>query len=101
MLQHGLLDNGRSWLINKDEDSLALQLADAGYDVWMMNSRGTIDSNEHVDPHKNSVYKVKSDFWKFSWDSMAEYDVPANLKFILSRSKFDKVHYVGHSQGCT
>lgn len=39
ILQHGLLDSFLAFLLN-GKDSIAFRLADAGYDVWLNNSRG-------------------------------------------------------------
>ena len=41
VLVHGLGQNMMQWVINSPEKSQALILANAGYDVWMPNSRGT------------------------------------------------------------
>lgn len=101
MLQHGLFDNSRSWLVIDRQDNLAFQLAELGYDVWITNSRGNIESFEHLDPETHSVFSWGSDFWKFSFDHMAEYDVPSNIDYILKHTNQKKIHYVGHSQGTT
>ncbi|KAL0450788.1 UNVERIFIED_CONTAM: Triacylglycerol lipase 2 [Sesamum latifolium] len=48
LLQHGLLVDGMSWLMNPPEESLALILADNGFDVWISNVRGTQFSRRHL-----------------------------------------------------
>lgn len=97
MLQHGLLDDSYTWLALKD-NSLANLLLEEGYDVWLTNSRGNIFSKQHVDPsHDRS--KERSPFWNFSFDEMAEFDLVANINFILNFTKREKLIYIGHSQG--
>jgi pimeloyl-ACP methyl ester carboxylesterase len=34
-------------------------------------------------------------------DEMAEYDIPAFIDAILAKTGYDRISYVGHSQGCT
>lgn len=34
-----------------------------------------------------------------SWDEMARYDLPAMLKFVVSKTSQPSLYYVGHSQG--
>jgi hypothetical protein len=36
-------------------------------------------------------------FWDWTWDQLADYDLPAVLEFVYNRTGGMKVHYVGHS----
>lgn len=72
-------------------------MANAGYDVWIGNARGSQFSNEHtfLDPNNSPEY------WNFSFHEIGKYDLPANIDFALKTINQTKIHYVGHSQGCT
>lgn len=59
-LQHGLLDSSYTWVNNYADQSLAYLLADAGWDVWMGNSRGNTWSKAHV-----SLPVDSKKFWDF------------------------------------
>lgn len=69
-------------------------LANAGYDIWLGNSRGNKHSRKHTkyNPDKDAA------FWEFSFQHMADYDLPAVFKYINNVTG-QKVHYIGHSQG--
>ncbi|KZS21232.1 Lipase-like protein [Daphnia magna] len=95
-LQHGLLCSSADWLISPSDRSLAFILADRGYDVWLGNARGNIYSRKHKTLNQN-----KDAYWNFSWDEMGKFDIPAVLDFILSKTKRDKLIYIGHSMGCS
>lgn len=74
-------------------------LADAGYDVWLGNARGTEPSRAHVRLHPNGFGQKK--FWSFSWHEIGIYDLPAIIDHILSKTKQKKINYLGYSQGST
>jgi pimeloyl-ACP methyl ester carboxylesterase len=39
------------------------------------------------------------DYWDFSWDEMAAYDMPACIDAVLNRTASSSLIWVGHSQG--
>lgn len=75
---------------------LAYILADAGYDVWLPNARGTRYSRNHIRLDPDSAK-----FWDFSWHEIGVYDVPTMIDYALSQTKQEKLFYIGHSQGNT
>ena len=94
IMQHGLLDGGFTFLILA-EDSLPKKLCDEGYVVYLPYIRGTQFSRTHLDYDSS----LNSKYWEFSFDHFAQYDVPANIKFVKQRDNVEKVYYIGHSQG--
>ncbi|KAH8382221.1 hypothetical protein KR009_002449 [Drosophila setifemur] len=98
-LQHGLTSCSDAWILQGPDDSLPYLLADAGYDVWLGNARGTSYSRNHT-----TLSTLNSHFWEFSWHEIGIYDIPAIIDYALATENGqgqDGIHYVGHSQGTT
>ena len=82
-LQHGLVDSSDGWIVNSQpsEDlAPAFYFANRGFDVWLGNMRGNYYSREH---HKYDHEKDK-EYWNFSFDEMAKYDLTAAFQYIYS-----------------
>ena len=94
LLQHGLLDSADNWVINGDTGSLAFVLANAGYDVWLSNSRGNKYSRLHTIFTPDDAV-----FWNYGYQEMGKFDIKANIDYILKVTNQAKLTYVGHSQG--
>ncbi|CAH2226511.1 jg21333, partial [Pararge aegeria aegeria] len=95
LLVHGIGDSSDSWLVLGPKYSLAYQLADAGFDVWIFNARGNRYCKEHI---KKIPQRV---FWDFSYEEIGSLDVPATIDYVLSETQYSKLSYVGFSQGTT
>jgi len=78
LLFHGLLDSSFTWILNYPTQSLAYMLADAGFDVWLGNTRGNVYSKAHT-----HLRPDQKEFWQFTFDQFAEIDVPDIIDFIL------------------
>jgi len=91
--QHGIFDSADGFMC-LGQDSLAFKLADAGYDVWMVNSRGNRHSlnNRYMDTND-------ADFWDFSFQEIAQFDLPASIHFVLKLTGQKQVSFIGHSLG--
>ncbi|KAL2996011.1 hypothetical protein AAZX31_10G250000 [Glycine max] len=88
-----LAEAGDAWFLNTPEQSLGFILADHGFDVWVGNVRGTRWSHGHI-----SLLEKKKQFWDWSWQELALYDVAEMINYINSVTN-SKIFVVGHSQG--
>ncbi|KDP46299.1 hypothetical protein JCGZ_10139 [Jatropha curcas] len=93
LIQHGVLVDGTTWLLNSPEENLPMILADKGFDVWIANTRGTRFSRRHT-----RLVADQPEFWNWSWDELVTYDLPAVFDHIYVHS-YQKIHYIGHSLG--
>lgn len=95
LLVHGIADSSDSWLVLGPENSLAFLLADVGFDVWLINSRGNKYSKKNV----KSTPKEK--FWRFTFEEIGTKDLPATIDYVLNKTREEKLTYIGFSQGTT
>ena len=96
-VQHGLLCSSADWVVSDPAKGLGYILADAGYDVWLGNFRGTKYSRSHcqLDPDKHLA------FWRFSLHELGVKDLAAMISNIVKISGRKKISFIGHSMGTT
>ena len=96
ILAHGLDEISDIWILNRGEKALGLLLANLGFDVWLLNSRGSAYSRQHAE------FEVhQEELWDFSFQEMAEFDVPAMLRYVARQTGEKRMAAIGHSQGST
>lgn len=102
VLCHGLGLNGTFWTIT--DDHLPAQLAARGYDVFIVDLRGSGESarvgkvgaiNAHL--RETPFLELGEGLWNV--DEMAFYDVPAVLDYVQHQTGHVQVNWVGHSLG--
>lgn len=93
---HGLECSSSAFVVSGPNVSLAYELSDRGYDVYIGNARGNTYSRKH-----RKLMPSDPNFWLFDWHEIALYDLPAMIDFALYKSKAKKLKYFGHSQGGT
>ncbi|KAH7939593.1 hypothetical protein HPB52_014763 [Rhipicephalus sanguineus] len=96
LLVHGLLSSAVEWVINYPHQSLGFLLADAGYDVWLGNYRGTPYSRGHREYSDSD-----SRYWDFRLDEIGLLDLPALVDYVLAITGWPQLFLVGFSQGNT
>ncbi|KAL1480798.1 hypothetical protein MTO96_050744 [Rhipicephalus appendiculatus] len=94
ILVHGFLSSAVEWVINYPHQSLGFLLADAGYDVWLANLRGTPYARQHL-----QLTEKDTEYWNFGLDEVGLYDIPALVDYVLAWTGWSELFYVGFSQG--
>lgn len=79
LMGHGLGGSSDTFIRNSEERSLAYVLAKQGHDVFIMNSRGNYYSQKH-----KSLSRESDEYWNFSYEDMAKYDLPAVASYIFN-----------------
>ncbi|KAF2885018.1 hypothetical protein ILUMI_21134 [Ignelater luminosus] len=97
LLVHGLFRSSQDWVFMGAERGLAYLLADRGYDVWLMNVRGSVYSKKHLTMNPDLDPK----FWAFSWHEVGLYDLPTAFELIRNVTKRERFCYIGVSEGTT
>ncbi|XP_070851624.1 lipase 3 [Drosophila suzukii] len=95
-LQHGLLLASDGFLVTGPRTGLPFMLADACFDVWLSNCRGTRYSRRHT-----TLKATQKEFWQFSFHEMGMQDLPAQIDYVLATTNQSALHFVCYSQGCT
>ncbi len=96
LLHHGVTLASNCFTCLDPESSMAFYLADAGFDVWMANTRGNTYSRG------NRNYRSSDNgYWYSSLDELALIDLPTQIDFVLGKTGHGSLAFVGHSQGCT
>eukprot|EP00727_Mastigamoeba_balamuthi_P010336 m51a1_g5925 putative lysosomal acid lipase cholesteryl ester hydrolase-like (383) ;mRNA; f:68861-70297 len=97
VVMHALLCSSDEFLLDSAEASLGYVLADAGFDVWLLNKRGNTYSKRHT-----SLSPDSREFWEYTWDEVGLIDIPEQIDFVLRHTPgYSTVGYVGHSEGTT
>lgn len=86
--------------MNHAEKSPAFLASRAGYDVWLVNSRGSAPSRHHItlDPDDK---RDRHQYWDFDWEDMGQEDLPAIFNYIIKVTKQQKIAFIGHQEGTT
>ncbi|XP_060097267.1 lipase member M-like [Heteronotia binoei] len=92
----GILTSTATWVLNTPNNSLGFVLADAGFDVWLANNRGSRWCKKHL-----RLSMDQEEFWDFSFHEMGMNDLPAIINFILAKTGQQQIFYIGYSQSAT
>ncbi|XP_003424407.1 lipase 3 [Nasonia vitripennis] len=93
---HGLLAASDIWVLRGPDEDLAFMMVDAGYDVWLLNTRGNFYSRRH-----KKIVPKEEKFWRFSWHEFGVYDTASAIDHILRTTGQERVSLIGHSMGTT
>ncbi|XP_021707072.1 lipase 3 [Aedes aegypti] len=94
LLQHGIMHSSSDWLVLGPGRSIAYQLVDLGYDVWLANSRSTMNSHQH-----EKFCTCSKEFWDYSWHEQGFYDLPAMIDTVLNETQQQRLRLLVYSEG--
>lgn len=94
LLGHGIAQNAIAWTDLGNSGSVAYNLADQGYDVWVANFRGNRYANTHI-----KYTTSDSEFWDYCSDDRGLSDLPAIVDKVLEITGAPKLNYIGVSEG--
>lgn len=98
LLQHGLLSSSGSYL-SPGLRSIAVQLLNNGFDVWLGNNRGGFEP-VHLTLSGNLMHNET--YWDWDIRELAYMDLPCLIDgVLLHKTSFKKLTLIGHLQGCT
>lgn len=82
LLLHGLMMDSEVFVCSQ-KSSLAYFLYSEGLDVWIGNNRGNRYSHKHL-----KLSPSDKEYWNFSMDEFARYDVPSFINHVSSSLLF-------------
>lgn len=102
VLCHGLGLNATFWTIT--DNHLPEQLAAKGYDVFLVDLRGSGESAQvgavgRLNEKLRQTFLLEWGEKHWNVDQMSFYDVPAVLDYVKAATGQDRVNWVGHSLG--
>ncbi|CBQ71445.1 related to YEH1-steryl ester hydrolase [Sporisorium reilianum SRZ2] len=93
LIMHGLFQSSGSF-VTSEERSLAFWLArHGGYQVFLGNNRGVFDMGHRT------YSRSDPRFWDYNIRELAIYDLPAMIDWICRDTGYERIAYLGHSQG--
>ncbi|KAK0522178.1 hypothetical protein OC834_006378 [Tilletia horrida] len=93
LIMHGLFQSSGSF-VTSEERSLAFWLARHGkYQVFLGNNRGVFDMGHR------KYSRSDPRFWDWNIRDLALYDLPALVDYVRRTTGYDKIAFIGHSQG--
>lgn len=84
------------WFLNYPSQSPGFLFADAGFDVWSMNSRESVPYSSH-----KTLSKKNRRYCRWSFDEIGRYDVAAAIDHVLKSTGAPKLSLMALSQGGT
>jgi len=93
---NGLGAGSANFIVQPRSRNLAFTLADAGYEVWLADWRGTTPSMNHtyLDPNKDIS------FWNYTFEDVGVKDLPVFFNLILKEAEKEANYFACHSTGC-
>uniref|UniRef100_A0A8R1IRQ4 Lipase n=1 Tax=Caenorhabditis japonica TaxID=281687 RepID=A0A8R1IRQ4_CAEJA len=91
---HGLFASAHEFVMNLPSQSPAFVFADAGFDVWLGNVRGTEYGLNHT-----TLSPDDAKFWNFTYYEYSHFDLRQQIDYALEVTQHKSLFYVGHSQG--
>ncbi|XP_076254978.1 lipase 3-like [Rhynchophorus ferrugineus] len=95
---HGMGGSPNNWILFGARDSFAYYVADRGFDVWVMATRGVEVPLPKM--HKKYNWIDDPDYWDYSLHDIGIYDLPAVIDYITEYTKQEKIFFIGHSAAC-
>ncbi|TDL29009.1 alpha/beta-hydrolase [Rickenella mellea] len=93
LILHGLFQCSGAF-VTSEERSLAFWLSEhGGYQVFLGNTRGIFNMG-----HRN-ISRSDPRFWDWTIRELAMYDLPAMIEYVCDVTGYDKIAFIGHSQG--